>query len=44
MENYVGEILLSQQRLSDCVRANPFFFLRRKKNGKKERAAREMPP
>ena len=25
-----------QQRLSDCVRANPFFFLRRKKNLKKK--------
>ena len=25
-----------QQRLSDCIRANPFFFLRRKKNLKKK--------
>lgn len=35
-------ILLHRQRFCDCVRANPFFFLRRKKNSEKERPLRGL--
>ena len=32
-----------RQRLSDCVRANPFFFLRRKKNSKRKSCKGDAP-
>ena len=32
-----------RQRLSDCVRANPFFFLRRKKNSKRKSCKWDAP-
>ena len=35
-------VLLYRQRFCDCVRANPFFFLRRKKNSEKERPLRGL--
>ena len=36
-ELHVRRGMFRQRRLTDCVRAYPFFFLRRKKNGKKKK-------
>ena len=35
-------VLFCRQRFCDCVRAYPFFFLRRKKNSEKERPLRGL--
>ena len=43
-ELHVRRWMFRQRRLTDCVRAYPFFFLRRKKNGKKRKSCKGDAP